>query len=132
MILGRAGSGKTELLLERVCRRAAQSPLASAQHPPLLVVVPEQQALMTEQALLAKLGELLGLPAATSRIRVMSLSRLGNWLASEAGQLVRRDGDLGRRRGYLWRAFRHRPKQFVRRWLDGGFRSGKETSRHGG
>ncbi|MCB1220837.1 MAG: PD-(D/E)XK nuclease family protein [Planctomycetales bacterium] len=102
MILGRAGSGKTELLLERVCRRAAQSPLASAQHPPLLVVVPEQQALMTEQALLAKLGELLGLPAATSRIRVMSLSRLGNWLASEAGQLVRRDGDLGRRL-LVWR-----------------------------
>ena len=49
-----------------------------------------------------------------------------------AARFAASNGDLGRRRGYLWRAFRHRPKQFVRRWLDGGFRSGKETSRHGG
>ncbi|MEZ5337414.1 MAG: PD-(D/E)XK nuclease family protein [bacterium] len=102
MLLGKAGSGKTELLLERVCRRAAQSPLASVQHPPLLVIVPEQQALMTEQALLSRLGKLLGRPAATSRIRVMSLSRLGNWLSAEAGQQLRRDGDLGRRL-LIWR-----------------------------
>ena len=102
LIIGRAGSGKTHTLIERVCVSAAGSALCSPQHPPLLVIVPEQQALMTEQALLERLGAMLGRPAATSRIRVMSLSRLGNWLIAQAGQQRRRDGDMGRRL-LIWR-----------------------------
>ncbi len=102
LILGRAGSGKTSALIEQVCQAAAGSPLASPEHPPQLVIVPEQQALMTEQALLGRLGAILGRPAATSRIRVMSLSRLGNWLSAQAGQSIRRDGDMGRRL-LVWR-----------------------------
>jgi ATP-dependent helicase/nuclease subunit B len=102
LIIERAGSGKTHSILDEVCRRAATAPLSSVEHPPLLVIVPEQQALQTEEALLLRLAQLLGRPAATSRIRVMSLSRLGNWLCSQAGQPLRRDGDMGRRL-LIWR-----------------------------
>lgn len=49
-----------------------------------------------------------------------------------AARFAASNGDGGRRATHLWRAFRHRPKQFVRRWRSGGLKAGKETHQHDG
>jgi hypothetical protein len=49
-----------------------------------------------------------------------------------AARFAASNGNAGRRRYHLWRAFRYRPKQLVRRLLGGGLRAGKEARHHGG
>ena len=44
LLIGTAGSGKTHAVLDEAARLAAESPLPTPGHPPVLVIVPEQQA----------------------------------------------------------------------------------------
>ena len=57
LLIGPAGSGKTHRVLSEAARLALTAGLPSAEHPPLLVIVPEQQAVTIERALLARLHE---------------------------------------------------------------------------
>ncbi|HES58102.1 MAG TPA: hypothetical protein ENO21_01585, partial [Firmicutes bacterium] len=96
LLIGKAGSGKTHAILDAAARLAAESPLPGPGHPPVLVIVPEQQAVQLERALLMRLEE-LGHPAASARLRVASLTRLARLLRQNSG--VQRDAlnELGRR-----------------------------------
>lgn len=97
LLLGGAGSGKTHRVLTAVAEAALTGGLPDADHPPLLVLVPEQQAVTTERALLARLGELSGAPEpAAARVRVMSFNRLAHVLADRAGERISPLGELGR------------------------------------
>jgi len=103
LLLGGAGSGKTQRVLTAVARAALTGGLPAADHAPLLVLVPEQQAVTTERALLARLGELSSSPEpATARIRVMSFNRLAHVLAERAGKPISPLGELGRQLT-IWR-----------------------------
>ncbi|MEQ8820317.1 MAG: PD-(D/E)XK nuclease family protein [Sumerlaeia bacterium] len=76
-VIGRAGSGKTAYVLDRVRRLAAEDP----DGPPLIVLVPEQATFLTEQALLqGGGGDPLG---ATIRARVFSFERLASFLFAQ-------------------------------------------------
>lgn len=97
LIIGAAGSGKTQRILEDVARRALESPFPTEAHPPLLVIIPEQQAMQTERAVYQRMAELSGRPAASARVNVMSFSRLASVLRSRVGQEYKPLGDLGRR-----------------------------------
>src|SRR5512145_2775945 len=96
LLIGTAGSGKTHLVLDEAARLAASSPLPSAGHPPVLVIVPEQQAVQVERALLARLAQISG-SAASARLRVASLTRLARLLRDEAGRGSTPLSELGRR-----------------------------------
>jgi len=103
LLIGPAGSGKTHRVLDDVARRALAGALPTADHPPLLVIVPEQQAVTTERALLSRLREISdGRLGASARIHVMSLTRLANVLADRAGRQLAPLGELGRRL-LVWR-----------------------------
>ena len=86
LLIGPSGSGKTWRVLDEVASLSVQEPMGPPVNPPLLIVVPEQHAVVTERTLLMRIGELSGGYAATARVRVMSLSRLGNWLAGYSSQ----------------------------------------------
>lgn len=74
-ILGRAGTGKSELCLREISEKAGQDPLG----PPLLLLVPEQSTFQSELALGLKMGNGLG------RAQVVSFQRLGWMVLQEAG-----------------------------------------------
>jgi ATP-dependent helicase/nuclease subunit B len=122
LLIGPAGSGKTERVLGAIAAQAAEHPWPTPEHPPLLLIVPEQQAATLERALLARLAA--GDPAeatataeraagttttdaaaagctvaeaATARVRVMSLTRLARWLMDQAGEAPRTPSETGRR-----------------------------------
>lgn len=96
LVLGPAGSGKTWHVVREVAHCAAQGALPGPGHPPLLVIVPEQQAAAMELEILRRLDSDHGCPA-TARVRVMSLTRLAAWLLQEAGAQQEQPGELGRR-----------------------------------
>ncbi|MBN2083001.1 PD-(D/E)XK nuclease family protein [bacterium] len=103
LLIGPAGSGKTHRVLADVARQALAGALPSAEHPPLLVIVPEQQAVTTERALMGQLREISdGSMGASTRIHVMSLTRLANILADRGGRQLAPLGELGRRL-LVWR-----------------------------
>ncbi|MBT9152576.1 MAG: ATP-dependent helicase/deoxyribonuclease subunit B [Firmicutes bacterium] len=65
LLLGGAGSGKTETILQEIVSEVQREPLGR----PLWVLVPEQATFQTEQALCGRLGGIM-------RIRVVSFQRL--------------------------------------------------------
>ena len=103
VLIGPAGSGKTHRVLSEAARLALTAGLPSPAHPPLLVIVPEQQAVTIERALLVRLQELSGGEvAASARLSVMSLTRLAHVLAERAGERLSPLDDLGRQL-LVWR-----------------------------
>jgi len=103
LLIGPAGCGKTHRVLTEAAQCALTGPLPTAATPPLLVIVPEQQAAGTERALLERIAAISGQPCpAASRLRVMSLSRLARVLGAQAGHELPPLGDLGRRM-LIWR-----------------------------
>lgn len=81
LILGRAGSGKTTKVLERLCR--------AGQERPQVLLVPEQQSHEAERALCRAGGDGVSLYA-----EVLSFSRLANRVISQAAAW---GGGAGRR-----------------------------------
>ena len=73
-VIGRAGSGKTQRCLDRICRAVAAEPLGR----PIWLVVPKQATFQAERELLARLG-------AFARVRVVHLEQLGESILSEVG-----------------------------------------------
>ncbi|MCH7471444.1 PD-(D/E)XK nuclease family protein [bacterium] len=116
LLIGPAGSGKTDRVLKEAATLALAGALPSPGHPPLLVIVPEQQAVQIERLLLGRLAELEGgdsRTSATARIRVMSLSRLAAWLARRAGQYLPRMSDTASRL-LVWRLLDEGPERDAR------------------
>ncbi len=96
LILGPAGSGKTETVLREAAAASLQEPLG----PPLLLIVPEQQGVQIERSALARIAQLSASPdgaAATARIRVLSLTRLARLLLERAGRSYNKLSELQRR-----------------------------------
>jgi len=88
-ILGPSGAGKTELILSEVRSELAERPLG----PPVLLLVPEQATLQTEQALLGT-DRLRG----TIRCEILSFRRLAYRVFQHAGRRWREPlGPVGRR-----------------------------------
>ena len=77
LLLGRAGTGKTTAVLERLCK--------SSQERPQVLLVPEQQSHETERALCKAGGPQINLSA-----EVLSFSRLANRIFQSAGEICRR------------------------------------------
>lgn len=103
LLLGPAGSGKTHRVLSDVAKESLANSLPGPESPLLLVIVPEQQAVATERALLECISELSdGSIGATSRARVMSMTRLANELAKRAGEQQNMPTEEGRSL-LLWR-----------------------------
>jgi ATP-dependent helicase/nuclease subunit B len=95
LIIGPAGSGKTWRVIGEVAASAAQGAAPGPLQPPLLVIVPEQQAATIERAILRRLAATHG-QSASARLHVMSLTRLAAWLMDQAGLRPEQPGDLGR------------------------------------
>ncbi len=91
LILGRAGSGKTRLVLNRLCEAGRE------RHQVLLV--PEQMSHETERALCAAGG-----PRINLRAEVLSFSRLANRIFQTAGGLGEEELDGGGRLLLMYRA----------------------------
>jgi len=117
LLLGPAGSGKTYRVVDEVAGRAAQAPFPSTDYPPLLVIVPEQQAVSMERAILARLAE-RGAAAASGRVHVMGLGRLATVLARRAGMPLTGLSELGRQL-LCWRLLDGEPEQQLREALAG-------------
>lgn len=87
-IIGRAGSGKTALCLDEVCRALREDPCG----PPIIILVPEQATFQTEHALVSILD-----PPGFMRAHVLSFKRLAGRVLQELGGGARRDiGELGK------------------------------------
>ena len=84
LILGRAGSGKTTAVLQRLCR--------AGQERPQVLMVPEQQSHEAERALCRAGGDQVSLYA-----EVLSFSRLANRIFQAAGGLGEEELDAGGR-----------------------------------
>ena len=84
-VLGRAGSGKTTFVLERL--------LQAAKKGRVLLLVPEQFSFESERTLLETLG-----PRLAGRIRVLSFPRLAETVFREVGGLAGRQSLRGRMR----------------------------------
>ncbi|REK63793.1 MAG: helicase-exonuclease AddAB subunit AddB [Brevibacillus sp.] len=87
-VLGRAGTGKTRTILERISRRLQDDPLGS----PIILLVPEQASFQAEQTLatLSGLGGVIG-------TQVLSFGRLAHRLQQELGDLtLMQVDDLGK------------------------------------
>ena len=93
LILGRAGAGKTALVLRRLCR--------AGEERPQVLLVPEQQSHETERALCRAGGDRVSLYA-----EVLSFSRLANRVFQEAGGLGVEELDAGGRLLLMHRAVR--------------------------
>ena len=91
LILGRAGSGKTTVVLNRLC--------AAAEERPQVLIVPEQQSHEAERALCRAGGDGISL-----RAEVLSFSRLANRVFQEAGGLGETELDSGGRLLLMYRA----------------------------
>lgn len=91
LILGRAGSGKTTAVLNRLCEAGAGRPQ--------VLLVPEQMSHETERALCAAGG-----PQINLRAEVLSFSRLANRIFQTAGGLGEEELDSGGRLLLMYRA----------------------------
>ena len=91
LILGRAGSGKTTTVLNRLCEAGAERPQ--------VLLVPEQMSHETERALCAAGG-----PQINLRAEVLSFSRLANRVFQKAGGLGEEELDGGGRLLLMYRA----------------------------
>ncbi len=91
LILGRAGTGKTTAVLNRLCE-------ASRERPQVLLV-PEQMSHETERALCAAGG-----PQINLRAEVLSFSRLANRIFQRAGGLGEEELEPGGRLLLMYRA----------------------------
>lgn len=88
LIVGRAGSGKTEAVLDEMAEKLREQPLGS----PLIYLVPEQASFQGEMALGSKPG-LKG----TVRAQVLSFKRLAYRVMQETGGTIRTAiDDLGK------------------------------------
>lgn len=96
LIIGPPGSGKTSLLLSEIAAEAARAPLGPPGNPPLLLLVPEQQAAQAERAVLDTLAAAAHGPA-YSRVQVLSFRWLARRLELDAGQARGELSELGRR-----------------------------------
>ena len=85
-ILGRAGSGKTQHLLDQILQRVTADPLG----PPIYWLLPKQATFQIERLLTATLNSF-------SRVRVVSIDQLGK-------EILIHCGDVGNPPGH-----RHRP-----------------------
>lgn len=91
LLLGRAGSGKTTAVLNRLCEMGRDRPQ--------VLLVPEQQSHETERALCAAGG-----PQASLYAEVLSFSRLANRVFQTAGGLGEEELDPGGRLLLMYRA----------------------------
>ena len=91
LILGRAGSGKTRLVLNRLCEAGRERPQ--------VLLVPEQMSHETERALCAAGG-----PRINLRAEVLSFSRLANRIFQRAGGLGEEELEPGGRLLLMYRA----------------------------
>ena len=82
LILGRAGSGKTTKVLERICQ--------NGQARPQVLMVPEQQSHEAERALCRMGGD-----GVSRYAEVLSFSRLANRVFQTAGGLGEEELDAG-------------------------------------
>jgi len=91
LLLGRAGTGKTETCLREALAALAQ---AGPDGPPLVLLGPEQATYQLERALLQRLP----VGAAVAHLEVLSFRRLARRVLAECGGLARpRLGEVGRR-----------------------------------
>ncbi|RKI69069.1 ATP-dependent nuclease subunit B [bacterium 1xD42-67] len=91
LLLGRAGTGKTTAVLDRLC--------AAGQERPQVLLVPEQMSHETERALCRTGG-----PQAALRAEVLSFSRLADRIFQTAGGLGEEELDGGGRLLLMYRA----------------------------
>ena len=91
LMLGRAGSGKTSKVLERLCR--------AGQERPQVLIVPEQQSHEAERTLCQAGG-----PQVSRYAEVLSFSRLANRVLQEAGGLGEEELDGGGRLLLMYQA----------------------------
>ncbi|MEH2937673.1 PD-(D/E)XK nuclease family protein [Lawsonibacter sp. JLR.KK007] len=91
LLLGRAGSGKTTAVLDRMCRAGRERPQ--------VLLVPEQQSHETERALCAAGG-----PQASLYAEVLSFSRLSSRIFQMAGGLGVEELEPGGRLLLMYRA----------------------------
>ncbi|CAM3437797.1 helicase-exonuclease AddAB subunit AddB [Marinicrinis lubricantis] len=88
LILGRAGSGKTEWVLGEMAQKMKQEPLGS----PLIYLVPEQASFQGELALNSRMGL-----SGSVRAQVLSFQRLAHRVMQETGGTARLPiDDLGK------------------------------------
>lgn len=87
-ILGRAGSGKTHFVREKVCQ-LAKDPACTSR---LMLLVPEQYSFETERAMLRRLG-----PKDVQRVEILSFRRLAEVLFQQYGNHSGRRLDDGGR-----------------------------------
>jgi len=107
LLIGPAGAGKTWRVIDELAQRAAMQPLPGPGQPPLMLIVPEQQALSAERAVLARLAELGGRPA-SARVRVASFNRLSALLLERSGGSWRGLSEAGRQM-LTWRLLGSEP-----------------------
>ena len=100
LILGRAGSGKTTAVLQRLCR--------AGQERPQVLMVPEQQSHEAERALCRAGGDQVSLYA-----EVLSFSRLANRIFQAAGGLGEEELDAGGRLLLMHRAVKETVSQLT-------------------
>lgn len=90
LIIGRAGTGKSTQVLERICEQSEQ---------PHILLVPEPQSHQAERRLCARGG-----PAVCRHAEVLTFSRLANRIFQTAGGAGRQELDAGGRLLLMWRA----------------------------
>jgi ATP-dependent helicase/nuclease subunit B len=97
VVFGPPGSGKTTRLLEAVVTEMRRLPgAAQLDAPPVVVLVPEQQALTIEHDLLSRLRSAAGAEGyAAARLKVTGFGRLAGWLADGAGEALPQLDRLG-------------------------------------
>ena len=98
ILMGRAGSGKTTAVLNRLCQ--------AAQERPQVLMTPEQQSHEAERAL-CKVGG----PGISLRAEVLSFSRLANRVFQAAGGLGLEELDGGGRLLLMYRAVQETAQQ---------------------
>lgn len=75
-ILGRAGSGKTQLILDRVDEMLRTDPLGA----PIFVIVPDQATLLYERVIACRRADMV-----TTRLRVMGFRQFGRYVLECVG-----------------------------------------------
>lgn len=82
LVTGRAGSGKTETVRNKLGSLAAEG------HTKLLLLVPEQYSFLSERAILEQFGEQTG-----QHIEVLSFTRLSDYVFRELGGMAGQSAD---------------------------------------
>lgn len=98
ILMGRAGSGKTTAVLNRLCQAAGERPQ--------VLMTPEQQSHEAERALCKAGG-----PGISLRAEVLSFSRLANRVFQAAGGLGQEELDGGGRLLLMYRAVQETAQQ---------------------